>query len=165
MFLLKDTGFINSILLNLHLIDSPVRMLYSWPSVMLALVYTWLPFMIMPLYSSLEKLDRSVLEAATDLGATPFWRFLKVTLPLTRGGVISGSLLVFMPSIGAYIVPELVGGAKVTMLGNLIRDKFLVFRNWPFGSALSIILLIIVLALIYYYMRIAGKEEAFKHLA
>lgn len=164
MFLLKDTGFINGLLLDLHLIATPKMMLYSWPSVMLCLVYTWLPFMIMPLYSSLEKLDRSVLEAATDLGASPFWRFVKVTLPLTKGGIISGSLLVFMPSVGAYIVPELVGGAKVTMLGNLIRDKFVTFRNWPLGSALSIILLFIVLLLIYYYMKAVGKKEAFKQL-
>lgn len=151
-------------LLKLHVIGSPVTMLYNEPGVLAGLVYTYFPFMILPLYASLVGLDRSVLEAALDLGATPLRRLIKVTAPLTKGGIISGSVLVFIPVLGEYLVPVLLGGAKVNMVGNLIADKFLAFRNWPFGSALSIAILIIVLLLIFMYMRISEGKGLFEEL-
>jgi len=162
MFLLRDTGFINTLLLNLHVIAKPITMLYNEFGVLVGLVYTYLPFAVVPLYASLERLDRSVLEAAFDLGANPFQRLIKVTLPLTRGGILSGSVLVFVPTIGEYLVPDLMGGAKVNMIGKLIGEKFLVIRDWPFGSALSLFLMIVVLLLIFAYMKISRSEEAFE---
>ncbi|NIO05297.1 MAG: ABC transporter permease subunit [Proteobacteria bacterium] len=160
MLILRDTGLLNFLLQYLHVIKKPLTLLYTEGAILLGLAYVYLPFMVLPLYASIEKLDRSLLEAAEDLGATPFWRFLKVTVPLTKSGILAGSLLVFIPSVGAFIVPDLLGGAKAMMIGNLVQLQFGPSRNWPFGSAASFILMTIVLLAVFTYLRFAGGKEA-----
>lgn len=145
IFLLRDTGLINSILLRLGLIQEPLALLYTPFAVLLGLVYGFLPFMVLPIYASLEKLDRSLEEAAEVLGARPTARFFKVTLPLSLPGVVAGCLLVFVPALGSFITSDLLGGAKQVMIGNLVQNQFTVARNWPFGSAASFILMAIVM--------------------
>ena len=162
MTLLSDHGLINNFLIGINLIDEPLPLLHTQYSVLIGLVYTYLPFMILPLFAALERLDRSVLEAAADLGATATERFFKITLPLTKGGVLSGSVLVFAPAIGEFLVPELLGGAKVMMIGKFIALKFLGLRHWPLGSAYALLLLAIILILLYLYMRVGGSKEAFQ---
>ena len=162
MTLLSDHGLINNFLIKLHLIDTPLPLLHNEYSVLVGLVYTYLPFMILPLYAALDRLDRSVLEAASDLGATATERFFKVTVPLTKGGILAGSVLVFAPSIGEFLVPELLGGAKAMMIGKFIALKFLGLRHWPLGSAYSLLLLTIILILLFLYMRVGGGREAFR---
>jgi spermidine/putrescine transport system permease protein len=162
MTLLSDHGLINNFLIKLHLIGEPLPLLHNEYSVLVGLVYTYLPFMILPLYAALERLDRSVLEAAADLGATATERFLKVTVPLTKGGMLSGSVLVFAPSLGEFLVPELLGGAKAMMIGKFIALKFLGLRHWPLGSAFSLLLLTMILILLFLYMRVGGGKEAFR---
>lgn len=160
MLILRDTGLLNHLLQYLHLVDKPITLLYTEGAILMGLSYVYLPFMVLPLYASIEKLDRSLLEAAEDLGATPFWRFLKVTVPLTKSGILAGSLLVFIPSVGAFIVPDLLGGAKVMMIGNLVQLQFGPSRNWPFGSAASFVLMTIVLLAVFAYLKFAGGREA-----
>ena len=162
MTLLSDHGLINNFLIGIGLIDTPLPLLHTQYSVLIGLVYTYLPFMILPLFAALDRLDRSVLEAAADLGATATERFFKITLPLTKGGVLSGSILVFAPAIGEFLVPELLGGAKAMMIGKFIALKFLGLRHWPLGSAFSLLLLAIILILLYFYMRVGGGKEAFR---
>jgi spermidine/putrescine transport system permease protein len=142
IFLLRDTGLINSVLQSLGLIETPLTLLYTPGAVLAGLVYGYLPFAVLPIYASLEKLDPALLEAAEMLGARPAARFWRVTLPLSMPGVIAGALLVFIPSLGSFLTPDLLGGAKTTLLGNLVQDQFTAARNWPFGSAASMLLLV-----------------------
>jgi len=158
MLILRGEGLINTLLINWRIIDSPLKLLYTDAAVLLGLVYGELPFMILPLYASIEKLDTRLLEAAMDLGANRFWAFLKVTLPLTKAGIIAGIVLVFIPSLGAFITPDLLGGAKTMMVGNLIQDQF-TQRNQPFGSALSLLLTAVVLILLAIAIRAGAKTE------
>jgi len=160
MLILRDTGLINGLLKALHLIQDPVSLLYTDGAILLGLCYVYLPFMVLPLYASIERMDRSLLEAAADLGASPFWQFAKVTVPMTKSGILAGSLLVFIPSVGAFVVPDLLGGAKVMMIGNLIQLQFGPSRDWPFGSAASFILMAMVLAAVFLYLRFSGGREA-----
>lgn len=152
------TGLINSFLLNLNLISSPLKILYTPYAVMIGLVYSWLPFMILPLYASLEGLDPTLLEAAADLGATPLERFFKVTLPLTKGGMIAGTILVFIPSLGEWLVPQLLGGAKVMMVGSLVAHKFIQLGNIPAGASLALFLAVIVILILYLFIKLGGEE-------
>jgi spermidine/putrescine transport system permease protein len=147
MLLLRSEGVINSALIDAGLIGEPLRLLYSDFAVLIGQVYGELPFMILPIYVALERLDLRLLEAAQDLGANRFWTFVKVTLPLSRPGLIAGIVLVFIPSLGAFITPDLLGGAKSVMIGNLIQNQFSQL-NQPFGSALSLILTAAVLLLL-----------------
>ncbi len=144
MFLLRDTGLINTILLSSHLISSPLPMLFNTPAVILGLVYGYLPFTVLPLYATIEKLDPAWLEAAADLGANPVVAIWKVIIPLSRPGILAGSLLVFIPCLGAYLAPDLMGGGKTVMLGNLVQNQFTASRDWPFGAAVSLLLMLIV---------------------
>lgn len=160
MLILRDTGLINHLLQYLQVIHKPLTLLYTEGAILMGLSYVYLPFMILPLYASIEKLDRSLLEAAEDLGATPFWRFIKVTVPLTKSGILAGSLLVFIPSVGAFVVPDLLGGAKAMMIGNLVQLQFGSSRNWPFGSAASFVLMTVVLFAVFAYLKFAGGKEA-----
>ena len=163
MFLLRDpSGFINQLLLQTGLIHEPLQLLFNTTGVIIGMVYTYLPFAVIPLYAALERLDRSVLEAAFDLGARPWQRLWRVTVPLTRGGILSASVLVFVPSVGEYLIPDLMGGAKVNMLGNLIADKFFRDQNWAFGSALSIGLILLVMALLLVYFKVSRSEQVFE---
>jgi spermidine/putrescine transport system permease protein len=149
---------INSALINMGLIGEPLKLLYNDFAVLVGQVYGELPFMILPIYVALEKLDSRLLEAAQDLGANRFWTFVKVTLPLARPGVIAGIVLVFIPSLGAFITPDLLGGAKSVMIGNLIQNQFAQL-NQPFGSALSLILTVAVLLLLLLAIR-AGLNSS-----
>jgi spermidine/putrescine transport system permease protein len=154
IFLMRDTGLINTWLLKLGFIREPLTILYTPFSVMAGLVYGFLPFMILPIYASLEKLDNSLLEAAEVLGARPAARFRQVTLPLSLPGVVAGCLLVFIPALGSFLTSDLLGGAKQLMIGNLVQNQFASARNWPFGSAASFILMALVLAAVLVYLRI-----------
>jgi spermidine/putrescine transport system permease protein len=158
IFLLRDTGLVNTWLLRLGVIREPLTMLYTPFSVMVGLVYGYLPFMILPIYASLEKLDGSLLEAAEVLGARPAARFRQVTLPLSLPGVVAGSLLVFIPALGSFLTTDLLGGAKEMMIGNLVQNQFAAARNWPFGSAASFILMVLVLAAVLVYLRIRDRR-------
>lgn len=157
--LLRTEGIINSYLLKLGLISQPLAMLYNQESVLLGMVYMLFPFMVLPLYASIEKMDRAYLEAAADLGANPVQSFLKVTVPLTLPGIIAGSLLVFVPTLGYFFIPDLMGGSKIMLISNLIKNQFLTARDWPFGAALSIILILLTLVLIAIYLRVLGKQK------
>ncbi|MGY6772164.1 spermidine/putrescine ABC transporter permease PotB [Gallibacterium sp. ZY190522] len=149
-------GVLNNTLLWLGIIDTPIRILNTEVAVIIGLVYILLPFMILPLYSSIEKLDYHLLEAAKDLGANAFQRFIKIILPLTMPGIIAGCLLVLLPAMGMFYVADLLGGAKVLLVGNVIKSEFLISRNWPFGSSISIALTILMALLLFVYYR-AGK--------
>ena len=147
ILLLRSEGVVNSGLMSIGLISAPLKLLYSDFAVLVGQVYGELPFMILPIYVALERLDIRLLEAAQDLGANRFWTFVKVTLPMSRPGLLSGIVLVFIPSLGAFITPDLLGGAKSLMIGNLIQNQFTQL-NQPFGSALSLILTAAVLLLL-----------------
>jgi spermidine/putrescine transport system permease protein len=158
IFLLRDTGLINTWLLRLGIVREPLTMLYTPFSVMAGLVYGYLPFMILPIYASLEKLDASLLEAAEVLGARPAAQFRQVTLPLSLPGVVAGSLLVFVPVLGSFLTTDLLGGAKEMMIGNLVQNQFASARNWPFGSAASFVLMVTVLAAVLLYLRTRDRD-------
>ncbi|MDO9945805.1 spermidine/putrescine ABC transporter permease PotB [Glaesserella parasuis] len=146
-------GVLNKTLLSLGMISEPIRILNTEIAVIIGLVYILLPFMILPLYSSIEKIDGRLLEAAKDLGANAFQRFVKVIIPLTMPGIVAGCLLVLLPAMGMFYVADLLGGAKVLLVGNIIKSEFLVTRNWPFGSAISIALTVLMALMIYVYYR------------
>jgi spermidine/putrescine transport system permease protein len=159
MFLLRAEGFINSLLMQAGLIQQPLQwLLYSDFAVLLGQVYGELPFMILPLYVSLERLDMRLVDAALDLGANRVQAFIRVVVPLTRVGIITGIVLVFIPSLGAFITPDLLGGAKSAMIGNLIQNQF-ISRNQPLGSALSVFLTVVVLILLWIAMRAGFKPS------
>ena len=126
---------------------------------MIGMVYEFLPFMILPLYTSLEKIENALLEAAADLGAPPWKVFLRITLPLSVPGMIAGTILVFIPAMGMFVIPDLMGGAKTILIGNVIRNQFLTARDWPFGAAASMILMIMTVVMTMYYTRKAGFGE------
>lgn len=159
MIILREGGLINTILIRLGLIKEPLQLLFTQKAVIIGLVYGYLPFMIYPLYVSIEKMNPSFLEAAHDLGANRFQTFWRVMLPLTLPGIAAGSVVVFVPTLGAFVTPDLLGGARVPMIGNLIQYQYLKVRNWPFGSALSFILLGIVLIFLMIYIRSGNTEE------
>jgi spermidine/putrescine transport system permease protein len=159
IILLRTEGIINTYLMNLGLITEPLKMLYNEGAVLLGMVYTMFPFMVLPLYSTIEKLDFSLLEAASDLGANARETFLKVTLPLTKSGILSGCLLVFVPTLGLFFIPDLMGGSKITLISNLIKNQFLQSRNWPFGSAVSIIVMLIMFVLLKLFTRLGGSKD------
>lgn len=153
MFLLRDTGLINAALQSLGLIHQPLPMLYNDGAVLLGLVYGYLPFMVLPIYATLERLDRTLLEAAADLGARPWATVREVTIPLSLPGIRAGAVLVFIPCLGAYLTPDLLGGAKTILIGNLVQNQFTTARDWPFGSAASLILMAVVLLLMVVLLR------------
>lgn len=143
LFLLRDTGLINSVLLRLGLIHSPMQLLYNNGAVLLGLVYNFLPFFVLPVYATLERFDPALLEAAADLGAHPLRILWRVTIPLSAPGITAGAVLVFIPCLGAYLTPDLLGGGKTVMLGNLVQNQFTSARDWPFGSAASLVLMLV----------------------
>jgi spermidine/putrescine transport system permease protein len=160
VLILKPTGWINETLLALGMIARPFDMLYTEGAVVLGMVYVFIPFMFLPLYASLEKLDRSLLEASGDLGAGRLKTFLRVTLPMSVPGIVAGSIIVFIPSLGNFIVPDLLGGAKVLMIGNLVEQQFLQARNWPFGSALAWVLMFAVVVFLLIYVAVLNRADA-----
>ena len=158
MFLLRDTGLINTALEKLGLIHNPLPLLYNDGAVILGLVYGYLPFMVLPLYATLERLDPNLLEAAADLGAKPAAALARVVVPLCGPGIRAGSILVFIPCLGAYLTPDLLGGGKTVMIGNLIQNQFTTARDWPFGSAVSLVLIAIVMLLLMAFLH-REKED------
>jgi spermidine/putrescine transport system permease protein len=145
LLILKPSGVLNSALMSLGLIDAPLEILYTPSAVVLGMVYVMVPFMFLPLFAAIDNLDRALIEASMDLGATRTQTFLKVMLPQTLPGIVGGSVIVFIPSVGNFIVPDVLGGAKGLMIGNLVEQQFLSARNWPFGAALSVIIMTVVL--------------------
>jgi len=149
--ILKSEGLLNSLLLQVGLISAPFEMLYTSGAVILGLIYTFLPFMILPIYTSVEKLDNALVEAAFDLGAAPLRAFSKVIVPMTRPGITAGVLLVFVPALGLYAVNDILGGGKVDMIGNIIENQFKgTARNWPFGAALGMTLVVAFASALWY---------------
>jgi len=159
MGLLADQGTINNLLISIGLIDEPIRMLYTEFAVFIGIVYTYMPFMILPLYANMEKLDTSLNEAAADLGSKPTNTFFKVTLPLTLPGIIAGSLLVFIPATGEYVIPDLLGGGNVQMIGRVLFNEFSRNTDWPVASAVAIVLLFLLVVPIAVFQHYQGKES------
>jgi spermidine/putrescine transport system permease protein len=159
MMILRSGGILDSALQWLHITQEPLNLLYTPTAVMIGMVYEFLPFMILPLYTSLEKIENSLLEAAADLGAPPWRAFLRVTLPLSVPGMIAGTILTFIPAMGMFVVPDLLGGAKTILIGNVIRNQFLTARDWPFGAAASMVLMLLTMLFTLYYTRKAGFGE------
>jgi spermidine/putrescine transport system permease protein len=157
IFLLRDTGLVNTVLLRLGMIQQPLLLLYTPFAVLLGLLYGFLPFMVLPIYASLEKLDPALEEAAEVLGARPAARFFTVTLPLSLPGVLAGCLLVFVPALGSFVTADLLGGAKHVMIGNLVQGQFTTARNWPFGSAVSFALMALVLVAVWLSLRLRDR--------
>ena len=158
MGLLADQGTINGLLMALGIIDEPLRMLYTEFAVYVGIVYTYVPFMILPLYANMEKLDWTLLEAAADLGSKPITTFLTITLPMTAPGVLAGSLLVFIPATGEYVIPDLLGGGNVLMIGRVLYNEFNANIDWPVASAVAIALLLLLVLPMTLYQHIQGKE-------
>jgi spermidine/putrescine transport system permease protein len=159
MAILKVKGILNTFLLALGIIHHPFQLLYSNVALFIGLTYNLLPFMILPLYANMEKLDETLIEAAKDLGAGWLRIFLRIVLPLTLSGILAGSLLVFLPAMTMFYIPDLLGGAKSLLLGNLIENQFLLITNWPLGSALSIMLIVIMSLMLVFYWRFSRKED------
>ena len=143
LFILRDTGLVNTVLMRMHVISSPLPLLYNDGAVLLGLVYNFLPFFVLPVYAALERMDPALVEAAADLGARPWSVTWRVIVPLSAPGIIAGSVLVFIPCLGAYLIPDLLGGGKTLMLGNLVQNQFTTARDWPFGAAASLVLLLL----------------------
>lgn len=158
MGLLADQGTINNILIYLGLINRPIRLMYSEFAVHIGIVYSYLPFMILPLYANMEKLDHTIHEAAADLGARPFTTFLTVTLPLTTPGIMAGSLLVFIPATGEFVIPDLLGGGNVLMIGRVLYNEFNANHDWPVASAVAIVLLLVLVIPMMLYQHIQSKQ-------
>jgi spermidine/putrescine transport system permease protein len=150
---LSTKGYLNEFLLWLGVIDTPIRIMFTPSAVIVGLVYILLPFMVMPLYSSIEKLDKPLLEAAKDLGASKLQTFIRIIIPLTMPGIIAGCLLVMLPAMGLFYVSDLMGGAKNLLIGNVIKSQFLNIRDWPFGSATSITLTVVMGLMLLVYWR------------
>ncbi len=163
LLILRDQGVVNLSLMEIGLIDSPIPMLYTDFAVCLGLVYAYLPFMVLPIYASLEKLDFRLVEASYDLYATRFKVLKRIIIPLAKPGIAAGCILVLIPSLGAYITPALLGGGKSLMIGNLIELQFGQARNWPFGSAIALVLMVLVMLSLMAYLNSGAKKGAHGH--
>lgn len=157
--LLRKEGIINSFLKSMGLIHDSISFMYNDFGIVVGLVYTLLPFMILPIYSAVSKLPNSLIEASSDLGANGFQTFFQVILPETASGVFSGSLMVFIPAIGYFFISDILGGGKTMLIGNLIKNQFLTARNWPFGAAVSIFLVLVTLGLVQLYRKSGGNMD------
>lgn len=160
LFVLRGDGPINAVLMQFGIISEPLALSYNGFAVCLGLIYSFLPFMVLPLYSAFERFDFRLLEAAYDLYASRRIAFFRIVLPVMRPGLVAGSLLVFIPSIGSYLAPDILGGGKTLMIGNLIGTQFQSARNWPFGAALSMILLTLTLLVLLWLARRAGQQKS-----
>lgn len=178
MLILRDSGLINNfwtstlhdLALNLSgssqffawlagITENTLPLLFNQSAVFLGLFYGFFPFVVLPLYSNLEKLDWSLLEAASDLGANSWNSTTRVLLPLTMPGIVAAAIIVFIPSLGAYVTPDLLGGGKVSLLGNLLQQQFMTARDWPFGSAIGFIMMALMLLAVMIYFRVGGREQ------
>jgi len=158
--LLTEQGIINHLLIALGLVNEPMQLLYNDVSMLIGMTYVYLPFMVLPLYANLVKLDGRLLEASQDLGATPWQTFWLVTVPLSRSGVVAGSMLVFIPCLGEFVIPSLLGGAENLMIGRVVWDEMFSSNNWPRASALSIVMIVgVIMPLAWYNQRVMRKAE------
>ena len=157
--LLRKSGVINSMLLDMGIINSPLKLMYNNFGIIVGMIYTLLPFMILPLYSSVSSIDKSILEASNDLGANKIKTFFEIILPSTKPALFNGSLMVFTPALGYFFIVDVLGGGKIMILGNLIKNQFLTARNWPFGASISVFLLLITFIIIGIYRSTGGKLE------
>jgi len=157
--LLRKSGVINQLLLGVGAIEEPLSLMYNTFGIIVGMVYTLLPFMILPLYSSVSTIDKSLLEASSDLGASKWKIFKNIILPQTIPGLFNGALMVFTPALGYFFIVDILGGGKIMILGNLIKNQFLTARNWPFGAAISVFLILITYLLISLYKKIGGKMD------
>ena len=160
MGILKNEGLLNNFLMWLGIIDSPIQIMETNTAVYIGIVYSYLPYMILPLYATLEKMDLTLLEAAADLGCPPFKAFLKITLPLSMPGIIAGTLLVFIPAVGEFVIPDLLGGPDTLMIGKVIWAEFFDNRDWPVASAVAVAILILLVVPIMLYQRNEARAEA-----
>jgi putrescine transport system permease protein len=158
--LLKANGVINNVLIWLGLIREPLTLLYTPFAMYVGIVYSYLPFLILPLYANLEKMDWQLLEAAEDLGCRPWQAFYKITLPLSRNGILAGSMLVFIPAVGEFVIPALLGGPNALMIGRVLWDEFFSNRAWPVASAVAILLLILLVPFMMWYQSVQARESA-----
>ncbi len=159
IILLQAKGVLNTVLLKIGLIPAPLKLLYTYPAVLVGMVYALLPFMILAVYSSVEKMDWSLVEAARDLGASPCRAFLSVTLKLTLPGLLSGVILTFIPSMGLFFISDILGGNKIVLVGSLIQDQLTRGSDWPFGAALAVVLAILTSIMIFLYRRVTHVKE------
>lgn len=159
IIIFRANGVLDRILMGLGIIDEPLKLLYTYPAVAVGMVYALLPFMIFSVYSSAEKLDWSIIEAARDLGATRWQAFLTITLKMTLPGLMSGVVLTFIPSMGLFFIADILGGNKVVLVGNLIQEQLMKAHNWPFAAALSVVLMIMTSLMIYLYRKITHVRE------
>jgi putrescine transport system permease protein len=160
MGILKNEGLLNSFLMWLGVIDSPIQIMETNTAVYIGIIYSYLPYMILPLYATLEKMDLTLLEAAADLGCPPFKAFLKITLPLSMPGIIAGTLLVFIPAVGEFVIPDLLGGPDTLMIGRVIWSEFFDNRDWPVASAVAVAILVLLVVPIMIYQRNESRAEA-----
>lgn len=159
IIIFRSNGVLDKLLMALHITDKPLKLLYSYPAVVVGMVYALVPFMILAVYSSAEKLDWSLVEAARDLGASPAKAFFTVTLRLTMPGIMSGIMLTFVPSMGLFFIADILGGNKVVLVGNLIQEQLMKARNWPFAAALSVVLMLLTTVFIWLYRKLSGVRE------
>ncbi|MDI1299506.1 ABC transporter permease [Methylotenera sp.] len=156
--LLVSNGVINNILMSLHIIDTPIEMMNNSFSLLLGMVYSYLPFMILPLYANLSKMDMRYLEAASDLGTSPFKAFWLITVPLSKAGIIAGSMLVFIPAVGEYVIPELLGGSSTLMIGRVLWDEFFSNNDWPMASAVAVVMILLILVPMGVYNKAQAEQ-------
>ncbi len=159
IIIFRAGGVFDQMLMALHLTDGPLKVLYTYPAVVVGMVYALLPFMIFAVYSSAEKLDFSLVEAARDLGASPWKAFLTVSLKLTLPGLLSGVVLTFVPSMGLFFIADILGGNKVVLVGNLIQTQLMKAHNWPFAAALSVVLMLLTTLIIFLYRKLSGVKD------
>ncbi len=159
VILLNTSGILNTFLENMHLIREPIQFLYTGGAVVVGMVYCLIPFAILPLYTSISKLDRSLIEASKDLGAGPVKTFFRITLPLTSGGIFGSVVMIFIPSLGYYYVTDIMGGGTSLVMGTLIKNQFTTAKNWPQGAAISMILIVATILLLFLYTRKGNLED------
>ncbi|WP_421578914.1 ABC transporter permease [Shinella sp. M31] len=158
VLILRPTGLANEVLIGTGVVSRPLDLIYTDGAIILGMVYVFIPFMFMPVYASVEKLDWTLVRASLDLGAGPIRTFLRIILPLTAPGIAGGAVIVFIPALGNFVVPAILGGAKVMMLGNLIEQQFLAARNWPFGAALAMMVMTVMLVLLFIHVVVSGRR-------
>jgi len=157
--ILKPEGLLNQLLLSLHVISQPLVILNTYTAIFIGIVYSYLPFMVLPLYSSLEKMDNSLIEAAQDLGCPPMGAFWKITFPLSMPGVVAGCLLVFIPAVGEFVIPDLLGGSQTLMIGKTLWNEFFNNRDWPVSSAVAVILLLVLTVPMMFYQQAQARAQ------
>ena len=163
MELIRNEGTVNTLLMGLGIVDEPVQLMFTEFAVLTGMAYVYLPLMVLPVYASMERFDFSLVEAGYDLYATRLKVLRRIILPIVKPGIVAGSILVFVPCLGAYVTPRVLGGGKNMMLGNFIELQFGQGRNWPLGAALSLTLLVIVMVALIFYVRSVGREEVHNH--